>query len=105
MHDEPQEPMDAEQGGLMTLAEASPKLGRHLRLLQRWVKQGWLPTRGRERRWPYATLVSWDDLQAVAGRRRRGRSKPKPATFTTAAGHTMVIHATPIKKEESPGEH
>jgi hypothetical protein len=72
MPDLPPGPLHIEHGPLMTLAEASRKTGRPLRLLRRWLQNGTLRCRFRQAKWPYRYLVTDADLMAVVSRKRWG---------------------------------
>lgn len=89
-------PTEGDVGPLYTLAEAATFLGRDLRLVQRWVKKDLLVSRHRQTQWPYAQLVTWQDLEGVA-KIRRTRKTPKPAP--ARSGKDFELRPTPINKE------
>jgi hypothetical protein len=93
-YDDRPRPIQVPAGKFMTLAQASKKTGRPVRVLQRWVKTGVLPARYKQATWPHGTLVTDADLAAVKDRRHWGsRRSRKPRVLTTDSGQTVMLRA------------
>jgi hypothetical protein len=70
-------PAPADHGPLMTLRHASVITGHPIRVLQRWMHDGILPSRFKQANWPYAALVTKADLEAIADKRTKGVHKAR----------------------------
>jgi hypothetical protein len=100
-HGYPAEPV-IEHGPLLTVSGASKLTGHPVRVLQRWIEQGVLPCRYKQASWPHGYLLTFADLEAVAGRRQKGAHKAKAKTYITEGGAAIVLTGKPKGPPPAP---